>query len=163
MCTSMPPPPEGVVTELPPSSVAPTMRERVAVHLDDEICRGCHALGDGMGLAMENFDAIGRWRDKENGVTIDASGEAVGIGSFVGVAELSEKLAASELASDCMLRNLYRHGTGHVETSAELKTLRNLHADFVLGGLHWRQLLVDLTASPLFRAVGPIVREEEAP
>ncbi len=162
MCTSMPPPPEGVVTELPPSSTAPTMRERVAVHLEKDTCRGCHALVDGMGLAMENFDPVGRWRDKENGETIDASGEANGLGKFVGVAELSDALAASEFATDCMLRNLYRHATGHVETKAELDSLEALHVDFAAKDFKWRELLVDLTASALFRTVGPVVTVEES-
>ncbi len=160
LCTSMPPPPEGVVTELPPSSTAPTMRERVAVHLDNETCAGCHTLVDGMGLAMENFDAVGRFREKENGELIDASGQSGFLGEFVGVAELSEKLAASERATDCMVRNLYRHATGHVETKAELAALGDIHTRFRASGLRWRELLVEMAASPLVRAVGPMEKAE---
>ncbi len=159
LCSSMPPPPEGVVAVLPPSSEAPTMRERVAVHLKKDVCAGCHKLVDGIGLALENFDPIGRWRAKENGAVIDASGEHGFLGSFVGVAELSEQLVESERATDCMVRNLYRHATGHIETKDEIPSLETVHARFRESGFRWRELLVELSASPLMRSVGP---KEEA-
>jgi hypothetical protein len=160
LCSSMPPPPEDVDTELPPSSEAPTMRERVAVHLENDSCAGCHRLVDGMGLALENFDPVGRWREKENGEVIDASGEHSDLGEFVGVAGLSQALVESEEATQCMVRNLYRHGTGHVETKAERETLRTLHDKFRESGFKWRELLVEMAASPLMRSVGPKEAEE---
>lgn len=154
LCSSMPPPPEDVVTELPPSSTAPTMRERVAVHLENEACAGCHRQSDPMGLALENFDPIGRYRAKENGELIDASGQHGWLGEFVGVAELSQALVDSERATQCMVRNVYRHATGHVETDGELVTLEELHAKFKAADFSWRELLLEMVAHPLFRTVG---------
>ncbi|HHH30638.1 MAG TPA: DUF1592 domain-containing protein, partial [Polyangiaceae bacterium] len=155
LCRTMPPPPEGVMPELPPSSVAPTMRERVAVHLEDPVCASCHDISDPIGLAMENMDPIGRWRTTENGEPIDASGEHKDIGAFDDLKGLGEALAASPKVSRCMLRQLYRHATGHVEVETELPALDQLHHRFEEGGLMFKDLLVEMVASEVFRTVQP--------
>nr|WP_201724037.1 DUF1592 domain-containing protein [Rhodopirellula sp. SM50] len=52
-----------------------TMRELTELHRSDPVCANCHRLLDPIGFGLENFDAIGRWRDSDdNGATIDASG-----------------------------------------------------------------------------------------
>lgn len=155
LCNSMPPPPEGVVPELPPSSVAPTMRERVAVHLEDPLCASCHQITDPIGLALENMDPIGRWRTKENGVTIDAAAEHYVIGAFDGIEGLGDALAGAPEVTNCMLRQLYRYATGHVEIESELPALEQLHEGFQAGGLKFKDLLVDMVASEVFRTVQP--------
>ena len=120
LCRDVPAPPPGVVTELPPSSEAPTMRERLAVHLSDPYCAGCHQMPDTLGLSLENFDALGRFREEENGEPIDASGAVEGIGAFAGPEELAALLAESPEVSECLLRNLYRHASGHVEVEGTM-------------------------------------------
>ena len=72
------------------------MRERLAAHRSNVVCANCHRTIDPVGFALENFDAIGRWRDHEgdNG-RMDASGGLPGIGDFVGVAGLEEGLVSS--------------------------------------------------------------------
>lgn len=53
-----------------------TLRERTELHRSDPVCANCHRLLDPIGFGLENFDAIGRWRDRDvNGEPIDASGE----------------------------------------------------------------------------------------
>jgi len=72
-----PPPPPSVVPPFPddaPGS-APTVRARMERHRASPACAGCHRLMDPIGLAMENFDAVGAWRSQDAGVAIDASGE----------------------------------------------------------------------------------------
>ena len=51
---------------------------RVAEHLEDPACASCHLITDPIGLGMENFDGIGRWRDTDHGAEIDASGDLDG-------------------------------------------------------------------------------------
>ncbi len=163
LCQTMPPPPDDVVPELPPSSVAPTMRERVAVHLEDPMCATCHSATDPIGLALENLDPVGRWRDRENQVTIDASAEHPQLGSFEGVDGLGLALAASPRVSACLTRQLYRYATGHVETDGEMAALDNLHARFAEAGYRFKELLVELVASDAYRYIGtPTMEEEEA-
>jgi len=72
--TPPPPPPpnipslEGVISESLP------MRERLALHREDPACASCHNVMDPIGFSLENFDAVGRWRDSELGHMIDSSG-----------------------------------------------------------------------------------------
>jgi len=51
-----------------------TLRERMELHRSDAVCAGCHRVMDPVGFALENFDAIGRWRARDDGSKIDPSG-----------------------------------------------------------------------------------------
>jgi hypothetical protein len=70
-----PPPPE--VPALPDAQGAKplTMRARMEQHRENPACAGCHKTMDPLGLALENFDAIGAWRTEDNGQPVDASGQ----------------------------------------------------------------------------------------
>ncbi|WP_222435520.1 DUF1592 domain-containing protein [Allorhodopirellula solitaria] len=66
-----------------------TLRERTELHRKDPVCANCHRLLDPIGFGLENFDAIGRWRDQDdNGQPIDASGELPDGGRFSNPQEL---------------------------------------------------------------------------
>jgi hypothetical protein len=54
-----------------------TVRERMTQHRTNPACRGCHQIMDPIGLALENFDGVGRWRTTDSGLPIDASGQLV--------------------------------------------------------------------------------------
>lgn len=89
-----PPPPPASVPALKERTAteSPTVRERLAAHRADPACAGCHALIDPPGFALENFDAIGRWRTLEEGAPVDARGGLPDGGSFEGVAGLEDRL-----------------------------------------------------------------------
>lgn len=81
-----------------------TLRERTELHRTNPVCANCHQLLDPIGFGLENFDAIGRWRDREeNGSLIDASGELPGGKRFTSPKEL--KAIISERKAD-FARNL---------------------------------------------------------
>lgn len=91
MGTAPPPPPPDV----PPLEKASdklaedaTLREQLAAHVADPNCAVCHKRLDPIGLAMENFNAVGAWRQTEQGKPIDASGELPGGVRFNGPTEL---------------------------------------------------------------------------
>jgi hypothetical protein len=65
-----------------------SLRERLEIHRSNPSCAGCHKLMDPIGLGLENFDAIGRWRDKDGEASIDAKGELADGRSFEGPTEL---------------------------------------------------------------------------
>ena len=58
------PPPENVKAIEPDTSGAKTLREQIELHKDNETCNACHKNIDPFGFALENFDATGKWRDK---------------------------------------------------------------------------------------------------
>ncbi|GAB5403017.1 MAG: hypothetical protein Aurels2KO_12480 [Aureliella sp.] len=71
-----PPPPPDDVPALEDNTVAAnlTLRERLAEHRANPACASCHDIMDPIGFSLENYDAIGRWREREFGANIDASG-----------------------------------------------------------------------------------------
>src|SRR5690606_18554881 len=71
-----PPPDVPALEEIDPEGVL-TFRQRLEAHRENPLCAACHATMDPIGFALENFDAVGAWRDYENGFgshLIDASG-----------------------------------------------------------------------------------------
>jgi hypothetical protein len=87
-----PPPPANVpILEAARDSIAdhePTIREAQERHRREPLCKACHARMDPLGLAFENFNAMGMWRDKEQGLPVDASGELMSGEKFSGIREL---------------------------------------------------------------------------
>ncbi|MFO0084706.1 MAG: DUF1592 domain-containing protein [Pirellula sp.] len=80
-----------------------SLREQLEVHRSNPSCAGCHKIMDPIGLGLENFDAIGRWRDQEGDKSIDAQGELVDGSKFTSPAELVTLLGARK---DQILENL---------------------------------------------------------
>ena len=81
-----------------------TMRQRTELHRTNAVCANCHKILDPIGFGLENFDAIGRWREQdENGGAIDAAGELPGAKHFATPAELKKILATR---TDDLSRNL---------------------------------------------------------
>lgn len=87
---SPPPPPPGVppLEDAAKDMAELSLRERMEIHRKDPGCASCHKTMDPLGLGLENFDAIGRWRDKEGERDVDATGELPGGEKFSGPIEL---------------------------------------------------------------------------
>lgn len=92
------PPAPAVVPELEasaehlPGDKKPTLRELLAVHRKDALCASCHARMDPLGLALENFDALGMWRKTDQGVPVQTAGQLVTGEKFSDVKELKQIL-----------------------------------------------------------------------
>jgi hypothetical protein len=151
MCSDIPPPPPDVVTQLPePDPNAPTMRDRLKEHATNAACAGCHTLMDPIGLAFEHFDAIGAYRPDDDGHTIDASGELNGA-AFTDARELMRVLRERDEVIACVVRQLYRFATGHVETGGEQVVIEALDASFASSGYDLAALLATIAQSDGFR------------
>lgn len=109
-----PPPPPPDAGELPAddrSSEGLSFRQQLELHRQRPSCAGCHERIDPLGFGLENFDAIGRWRDKDaNGKPVDSLATLPGDISFSTPAELKQLLAQSD---DLFLRNLCRKMLGY--------------------------------------------------
>ncbi len=91
-----------------------TLREQLAEHSRRPECSSCHANMDAMGFALENYDAVGRWRTSERGLPIDALGK-LGTGErFSGPMELQEFIAEKKLSAftRCLTEKLLTYGIG---------------------------------------------------
>ena len=90
-----PPPPPPDVPDLPDrtdSATVVSVRERLEEHRANPVCASCHARMDPLGFALENFDAVGKWRDTDAGTPIDASGVLPDGATFDGLPALREVL-----------------------------------------------------------------------
>ena len=156
LCQTIPLPPPDVSTVLPdpPAGVIYTKRQRLATHESVASCAVCHKMMDPLGLTLENFDAIGKYRSTDQNQPIDVSGDLDGT-KFNGPVELGQAVAARPEVADCLVRNMYRYGTGHVETASERPVLDALKSTFRSGGYHARDLMRDIVASDGFRLVAP--------
>jgi hypothetical protein len=108
-----PPPPPGVVPDLEDAKVGAdaTIRQRMEAHRDNAVCASCHSKMDPLGFGLENFDAVGSWRDKEGKAPIDASGVLPDGRKFSGPVELT-RLLRSESTSYRRTRWLARGRRG---------------------------------------------------
>jgi hypothetical protein len=91
---SPPPPPPPDVPALEDAEVGKdaTLRETLKAHRSQALCSSCHSRMDPLGLALENFNALGRWRDKDRGRPVDATGRLLTGESFSNVRELKRIL-----------------------------------------------------------------------
>jgi hypothetical protein len=86
------PPPDVPALEATTANAHLTLREAMEKHRANPICAGCHARMDPIGFALENYDGVGKWRAKDGGATIDASGKLPDGTAFDGPAGLSKVL-----------------------------------------------------------------------
>jgi hypothetical protein len=152
-CQQPPPPPNDI--EVKPPDLAPGLstRERFRQHAADPLCANCHRLMDPIGLAFEQYDGIGQWRQTDGGKPVDASGELIGTdidGPFVGPLELGKKLAGSDQVRTCLVKHWFRFGYGRSETPADLCSIETLKALHAAGGDDVRELLIALTQTDAF-------------
>jgi len=113
-----PPPPPPNVPALEASEKTlkhdATLRDLLAAHRNEPLCASCHARMDPIGLAMENFNALGIWRDTERNQNIDAAGKLVTGESFNGVRELKHILATNHREDfyRCLTEKLLTYALG---------------------------------------------------
>jgi hypothetical protein len=146
LCGVVPPIPIEVDVMAVPDEPTQPLKQILTVHRTDPSCAGCHALMDPLGLTFERFDHVGRYRDQEFGLPIDATGELTGSGNqdgaVVDALELAQRLAASTTVEQCFSKQAYQFFAGYDPTSADGCALTQIH-----GAFGQRQSLVDLLAA----------------
>jgi hypothetical protein len=158
LCQPLDPPPADVNNVAPPVSDITSTRDRFLAHTADPSCAGCHTLIDPIGLGFENYDAIGAFRNVDAGSPVDASGEVLEAGEdvagpFNGAVELSQKLAASQQAADCVANQWFRYALGRMEASDDACSVAAIREAFNGSGNNVRTLIGAIVASDAFRHV----------
>jgi len=116
--TPVPPPPPNIpaleASETLFKDHPPTLRESLAVHREDPLCSSCHSRMDPIGLGMENFNALGMWRDIERGQTIETAGKLITGETFNNIQELKHILAANHKFDfyRCLTQKLLTYALG---------------------------------------------------
>lgn len=153
LCEVIPELPLGVVVDLP-GPEAGTMRERLAEHRADPGCAACHELMDPIGLPLERYDHIGRFRELENGAPVVTSGELIGTadadGTVADARALSERLADSTEVRHCVVRNTFRGFMGRDEAYPDACGLSELEQVYLETEGDLTEVIVALLTSDEF-------------
>ncbi|HVY29958.1 MAG TPA: DUF1592 domain-containing protein [Polyangiaceae bacterium] len=152
MCQIIPKPTGAVLAKVTPPdpNSAATARQRFSTHSSDPVCHACHQNMDPYGFALENFNVVGLWRDQENGVTIDASGDSPVLGKFNGPLEMEKVLAASQQVQDCFATQWMNFGYGRTLSPDEACAVESVRTKFKDSGFNVQELLLALTQSDAF-------------
>jgi hypothetical protein len=126
--TAAPTPPADVPPlEEKPTATAKSVRERIEQHRASPACAGCHKIMDPIGLAMENFDAVGRWRTIDEGVAIDASGQLVDGTALNGPASLRQAmLDRQDVFVAALTEKLMMYGVGRETKYYDMPAVRTV-------------------------------------
>jgi cytochrome c553 len=148
---SLRPPPEAF-TPLP-AELHPELstRERVALQTRPEACQSCHSMINPLGFTLEHYDAIGRYREKENGRLINATGayqtRSGGLVKFAGVRDLATFLAGSEEVHAAFVEQLFQNLVKQPVRACGPHTLTDLQQSFARDGFSIRKLMVEIMAT----------------
>ena len=151
-------PPSPPPAELPPlkttnpSGKVLTGRERVAQHRANPACASCHNLMDPVGFAFENFDAVGRWRTKDEGGAVDSSGVLPDGTKFIGAAELQKAvLSRPEHFVSTMTEKLLIYALGRGVDYNDAPAIRKIVRDARATDYQFSSLVAGIVSSTPFQ------------
>ena len=151
-----PPPPPADVPDLPErgeDGQAATVRDRLQRHRESPACSACHARMDPLGLALENYDAIGGWRTTgEAGLPIDASGKLPDGTTFHGPTGLRTLLLERrEQFVNTVTEKLLAYALGRGPEYYDRPTVRAITRDAASDIYRWSSIIVGIVQSTPFR------------
>jgi Protein of unknown function (DUF1592)/Protein of unknown function (DUF1588)/Protein of unknown function (DUF1585)/Protein of unknown function (DUF1587)/Protein of unknown function (DUF1595)/Planctomycete cytochrome C len=159
------PPPnvEALVANVP-GKAASTVRERLEAHRTNPSCKSCHHVIDPLGFALENFDAVGRWRDRDlaAGVRIDASGVLADGTPVEGSVALREAiLRRPEQFVQTLTEKLMTYGLGRSLDYTDMPTVRAIVRAAAGQDYRFSALVWGIVNSPQFRQKGQLRGDDE--
>ncbi|MGI9241506.1 MAG: DUF1592 domain-containing protein [Verrucomicrobiales bacterium] len=149
-----PPPPPPDVPELEESKQAhdsASLRERLELHRASPDCSGCHAKMDPIGFALENFDAIGRWRDLDGKFAIDPSGTLPGGIEISGPEGLKQEVAGREDFLNTLSERLLTYALGRGTEYYDRRVIGEIVSKLNEDGAKFSVLVTEIVASKPFR------------
>jgi hypothetical protein len=152
-----PPPNVEALVEIVEGQKASTVRSRLEAHRTSPSCNGCHGVIDPLGFALENFDAVGRWRvkDREAGEPIDASGVLVDGRAVTGPVELrAALLERPDQFVQTLTEKLMTYGLGRSLDYTDMPTVRDIVRDAEKNGYRFSDLVWGIVDSTQFRMKG---------
>jgi hypothetical protein len=154
-----PPPPEVVaLDESDAATRSASLRDRLAAHRRDAACAVCHERMDVLGIALENFDPIGRWRTRDGRFAIDASGVLPDGTRVEGAGGLRRVLVADPEFARSFAKHLLTYALGRGVDENDDPVLRSILAEWSRGKRTIPRLIEAIVVSDAFRRRGP---EEE--
>ena len=155
LCQTVPPPPPNVdfsAVENPDPTLK-TARDRLTRHRTNPVCAGCHKITDPIGLALENFDGSGQFRESEKGAVIDASGDLDGK-SFKDAIGLGQALHDHPGVPACLVKRAYTYASGGKIRRDDDPLLKYFNERFAADGYRLPNLMRTIALSDAIGQVG---------
>ena len=150
-----PPPPLPNVPPLKPTNTEGavlSMRQRMEQHRANPVCASCHAMMDPLGLSLENFDAVGKWRTLgESSAAIDAKGRAPDGTVFEGPTGLRDMLLRSDRFVPTLTEKMLTYALGRGLEYSDMPAVRAIVRDAAKNDYRLSSLIVGIVQSPPFR------------
>ena len=155
---AVPTPPPGVEADLAKEAseaeglAGNTVRERLEMHRANPTCAACHAIMDPLGLALENFDLVGRWREQEDGHPIDATAELTDGTRLAGASDLRRALLSrSDAFVTSLTERLLVYALGRELEHYDQPVVRSIVREAGTQGMTLPALVQAIVASDAFR------------
>ena len=166
---SPPPSPPPNVPPLPENTngqgvttVPTSVRDRMTLHRANQPCKGCHQLMDPIGLALENFDGIGRWRSEDAGTKIDASGQLVDGTPINGVETLRNAiLNRPDAFVQTMTEKLLMYAVGRASRYYDMPAIRTIGREAARNNYRFSSIVTAIVNSDPFQM--RVKKAEETP
>jgi hypothetical protein len=154
-----PPPDVEALVENVVGQAALGVRERLEVHRANPSCNGCHGVMDPLGFALENFDAVGRWRDKdrEAQTPIDSSGVLADGTPVDGPIALRQALLERpDQFVQALIERLMTYGLGRKLEHGDMPTVRRIVREAASHDYRFSSLVLGIVNSPQFQMKAPV-------
>jgi hypothetical protein len=154
-----PPPPPPEVAKLDESRQATdtaSLRERMEVHRTKPECASCHQQMDPLGFALENYDAVGKWRTRDGEFPIEPSGELIGGRKFADAQELKRLLETTDTKkfTRCLIENMLTYALGRGLQAYDYCTVEDIRGKLSANDQRIRSIILGIVESPAFQNRG---------
>jgi hypothetical protein len=152
-----PPPPADIpdLEEVETGDHEPSLREALALHRESPLCRSCHNRMDPLGFSLENFNALGMWRDQELNQPIDPTGKLITGESFENISEL-KRILVEDRKNDfyrCFTEKLLTFALGRGLELKDVEAVDRIVADLQNKNNHFETLLEGIILSTPFQKI----------
>lgn len=154
-----PPPPNVPSFEESTKGMTGTLRQQMEKHRANPMCASCHIKMDSLGFGLENYDAIGSWREKDGGATVDSSGALPGGRTFQTPAELKQKLLGDrDDFTECLAEKMIIYALGRGLEKSDKTFVRQIVRNVAGDNYKFSRLIFEIVKSPPF-----LMRRGEVP
>jgi hypothetical protein len=148
----VPPPNVPPLQENPPGAKAVSMRQLMELHRTNPTCAACHRITDPLGLALENFDAIGQWRTRDAAGPIDASGQLIDGTTVDGVVSLRQALLKrSDQFVGTMIEKLLTYALGRGVDHYDMPSVRAIRREAARQNYRFSAVVTGIVRSTPFQ------------
>jgi hypothetical protein len=149
-----PPPPPANVPDLEEAKVGAeaTVRQRMEAHRNNAVCASCHSRMDPLGFGLENYDAIGTWREKDGKFPVDSTGVLPDGRKFKGPVELAALLRTEgDAFSRCLTEKLLVYGLGRGLEPYDRSAVKKIVTMTKTNQYRFSSLIIDIVKSMPFQ------------